>query len=135
MKVLLIIILAIATQTNAFASMTPTEELKYVKQVAKEIRRDLWIAGHEDVDSSEGKMTKSELDNYVKQEINSRYETPLDSEEISELYRCHYTSHCSLYIISANSSYYSGYGIENHFVLLNTDEAKHVAISHVVYAE
>ena len=42
MKVLLIIILAIATQTNAFASMTPTEELKYVKQVAKEIRRDLW---------------------------------------------------------------------------------------------
>lgn len=135
MKLLFILLITITTQASLLASMTPSSELKYVQKLAKEVRRDLWIAGHQYVDSTVTKFTKVKLDSYVKQENNSRFESPLAADEIGELYRCFYKSICSLYLISANSSYYSGYGVDAHFVLLNTEEGNHLTISHAVYSE
>lgn len=113
--------------------MTLEAQEKYVENAAKEIRRDLWIRGYEDVSSQVTFMNKERINDYVKK--GNSYEQDLNRDEISELYRCEHKESCEVYLVSVSSSYYSGYGIESHFVLLNTAEQTSTQISHVVYAE
>lgn len=137
---LLIALSMFSLSLMSFAGDIPCEEYmtidaqnEYVTQVAKSIRRDLWVNGYEDVVSNEYFVTKSMLDEHVKQGNN--YENHLDSDEVSELYKCYYRSFCELYLVRVSSNYWGGYGEEAHFVALNTEKGKHEVFSHVVYAE
>lgn len=137
---LLIALSMFSLSLMSFAGDIPREEYmtieaqnEYVTQVAKSIRRDLWVNGYEDVVSNEYFVTKSMLDEHVKQGNN--YENHLDSDEVSELYKCYYRSFCELYLVRVSSNYWGGYGEEAHFVALNTEKGKHEVFSHVVYAE
>lgn len=139
MKNLIILSLAIlpnmlfAQMSEEF--MTAAEQKAYVDKEAKEIRRQYYIAGHQYVNSSQHYQKKSDLDYYVKRETQSRYEEALDSEQISDLYRCYYSKTCEVYLVSLSSDFHGGYGQESHFILLNTKKGNHQEISHTVYSE
>lgn len=124
-----------ATRNTNFNLMSKAEQMEYIDDVAKDLRRDRWQSGYEDVTSAQSLVTKEWLDDYVKDSNNRRYENPLDSDEISELYKCFYGRTCQLYYVSIGSEYYGGYGQEGAFVLLYTDSKKIWTIEHVVYAE
>lgn len=113
--------------------MTIEAQEKYVENVAKEIRRDLWVRGYEDVESQVTFMNKARIYEHIKD--SDSYEQRLNKDEISELYKCEYKKTCEVYLVSVSSSYYSGYGVEAHFVLLNTAEQTNTQISYVLYAE
>lgn len=135
MKEMMVFFTLLLTSNLALAAMTQDEQDQYIEQAAKNIRRQYWQQGYKDVSSSTQKMTKSELDEYVKSENNRDYERPLDQEDISGLYRCFHASFCSLYLIYTSAYYYGGYGTTSHFVLLNTDRKNHGEIVHTTYAE
>jgi hypothetical protein len=113
--------------------MSKLEQANFIDDVAKEIRRDLWINGYEDVSSNQYFVTKSLLDNHVKKD--RQYESHLDSDEVSELYKCYYRTYCELYLVRVSSNYWGGYGEEAHFIALNTERKKYETFSHVIYAE
>ncbi len=131
-----IIIAVLASNSQAFANedfMSLEEQSTYMKTTAKNIRKRFWQSGHEDVSSSVEFMTKANLDAHVKD--MGDYEEALGSDEISDLYRCHYNSSCELYLVHVSASYYGGEGYSAHFTLLYTKSKKHFEISHIVYAE
>ena len=134
---LLVLISALFLSFAAFSSqkMTKKEQEKYVKKVAKELRRSLWVRGYEDVTSNSVFVTKEILNKHVRDENNSSYEESLDSDQIADLYRCYYKSHCRLYGVFVSSSYQSGYGEDAHFILLNVDRRSHDMVEHTIYAE
>ena len=115
--------------------MTEAEKAEYLTYTAKELRRDLWRSGHEDVHSHIEKVTKEKLDEYVKHENNEDYDDMLDQDQISDLYRCHYRKTCELHLINVSGSYWGGYGVSAHFILLDTLKRKHYEIAHTAYAE
>lgn len=139
MKVIFLILMALMFN-SAYAAdipsnkfMSTSEQTEYIANKAKKIRRSYWIDGYEGVESSEYFVTKELLDDHVKQ--SNSYETHLDREEISQLYRCYYSQSCELYLVRVGSNYYGGYGEEAHFVLLHTKSKKSFTIAHTVYAE
>ncbi|CAM9917301.1 unnamed protein product [Chrysoparadoxa australica] len=128
--------------TFSFAGETPSEEFmsveaqnKYITNVAKNIRKGYWQSGHEDVYSHTTFVTKAFLDDHYKQTEEGRFESSLDSDEFSQLYRCVNSSKCELYLVSVSGSYWGGYGESAHFVLLYTNTKKSFEISHTIYAE
>jgi hypothetical protein len=136
MKNLTITLIALITSANVFAAqMTQTEINDYIVDTAKELRRDLWVAGHEEVGSWHEKATLELINDHVKQENMQHYEDALDREQISDIYRCFHRKGCEVHFIGTSSEYWGGYGQEAHFVLLNTKDRYHHTISHVVYAE
>lgn len=136
MKNIFISLLVLFLSNASFAqSMTLNEQEAYITDVAKELRRELWINGYEDVDSWQEKASLELLNDHVRNENNSRYEQSLDRDEISELFKCYHRSYCEVYFVGTSSNYWGGYGQEAHFVLLYPETQKHEIISHVVYAE
>lgn len=138
MKKLLISLFALtATQfgSQAQANSSADERLERVQEIAKEIRQDHWRSGYEDVNSHIEVLSKDRLDNYVKKESNSEYESPLNSDEIADLYRCYHSTHCALFLIGVSSSYYGGYGQESHFILMSKKSMTYREIRHTVYSE
>jgi hypothetical protein len=103
-----------------------------VEKIAKAIRRNYWRSGHEDVSSHEFFVTKAALDEHT---TVSNYENSLASDEVAQLYKCHYSRSCELYQVNVGGSYWGGYGTSAHFVLLYTKSGKHFEISHITYAE
>lgn len=141
MKLLAFITLLLIS-TFSFAGDTPSEEFMslkeqndYITNVAKNIRKEYWRSGHEDVYSSEEFVTKAKLDEHYQQTLDGRFENSLDSDEFSQLYRCLNSSKCELYLVGVSGSYWGGYGESAHFVLLYTQSKKHFEVSHVIYAE
>ncbi len=118
---------------TAYAYMAEQEQRSYVETIAKQVRRDLYIKGHDYVETSVYFVNKELLDEHVAG--NEEYEAHLTDEQIATLYRCHYNRSCSLYLIASSSEYYGGYGQEAHFVLLNIHERNHFQISHAIYFE
>ena len=130
------LLIASISLTPAFAEkMTNQKQQEYIEDLAKYLRRGHWISGHEDVSSSQFKVSKDFLDDYIKDEQNRRYESPLDGDEIADLYRCFYGTTCELYFIGVSSEYWGGYGEVGNFILLNLNSENHRRISHTVYAE
>ena len=121
--------------TNAATKMTTEQREAYIEKIAKELRRDLWIANHEDVSSDVSYPSLEDLNEYHSDEQSSRYENPLNSEEVSSIYNCYYSRTCRVYFISVSSSYYSGYGQDGHFILLDIFKKSHDIISHNIYSE
>lgn len=115
--------------------MSEQEQIDYVEKAAKEMRREMWINGYEDVSSSFHKPAKEFIDNYVATETMQSYENALDQDEISAIYSCFHRKNCSVFFIGIGSSYYSGYGEEGVFLLLNIETRRAETIRHVIYAE
>jgi hypothetical protein len=131
----LVMLLVLSFGVSASDLMSVKEQAVYVDSVAKELRRDMWVAGHDYVNSSITKVTKAILDEYVANDQNRNYEDSLSRDEISNLYRCHYNTMCELFLVVVSSEYWGGYGEEGNFVLLNTKLRNHSTISHVIYSE
>ncbi|MGB0454467.1 MAG: hypothetical protein ACPGJV_12220 [Bacteriovoracaceae bacterium] len=137
MKSILLTLLLIITP-NLFADESVYDEatqLQLVETIAKEARRDLWRSGHDDVWSGVRKVDLEFLKEHTAREFNEQFEDPLDREEISRLFSCFYRTNCSLYYIAVSSEYYSGYGEEGIFVLINLETFKHTEIRQAIYSE
>lgn len=129
-------VLTFIFSTNLFAQdhLSPEEQTVIVEQIAKFERRQLWVTGHEDVESYTEKITKDDLDNAVKE--NALAEEPLERTQISSLYQCYHSpKSCRLFVIYLSGSMYGGYGNSRVWVLLNPFTAKYQKISQIVYAE
>lgn len=132
MKHVALIIFFISLVSTSFAA---DRELARVEKIAKEMRRELWIANHSDVSSTVTKVDKTTLGEYVRSDVNETYENPLSRDEISSLYSCYHRTNCSLYLIQVSSEYYSGYGSESSFILMNPETLGYEEIRHVTYSE
>lgn len=132
MKTITSILILLTLSSTAFAA---NSELEFIENVAKQMRRDHWVNGYQDVHSTVDTVTKSLLNGYVRGEVNEGYENPLNRDEISSLYRCYYKQSCHLYLIQVSSEYYGGYGSESSFILLNPETLKYDEIRHVTYSE
>jgi len=132
--VILFIILNIG---NVFSQsrMTEDEQYDYIDKIDKKTRSQLLAKGHDDVYSEFKEMTYSDLDEYTDPLTNSEYEESLSDTDIKKIYSCKERLNCEVFFISTSSSYYSGTGYENHFILLYLNSRKHWRISHVTYAE
>jgi len=112
--------------------MSKKEQTKKLEEISKDIRREYWVRGYEDVSSSFEFVTKEVLDsNYD----NERVENPLDSEEFSQLYKCYHSKSCELYLAHVGASMWGGEGYSHHYILLYPKSKKHHEISHTVSAE
>lgn len=131
----LITLIILTTSLSSFAQdlMTQSERDTYLEQVAKGERRTLHIAGHDYVESSITYPSKSDLDQYFSED--ERYESYLDSDEISRVYKCFYEKTCHVYHIGTSSEYWGGYGVEGAFVLLNIKMKNHSTLRHTIYSE
>jgi hypothetical protein len=136
-KVVLLVFLVLSFN-QAFAEgpdesfMTAAEQWEAVQEISKNIRRSMWIEGYEDVSSAEHYVKKDFLDDYVK---DMNFETNLDSDEVSQLYRCYHGKTCELYYVGVSSSMYGGWGEIGYFILFYPKSGRHFKISHVVYSE
>lgn len=126
---------SMAGETPSEAYMSLQEQGKYITNVAKNIRKEYWQSGHDDVNSYDEFVTKAMLDDHYQQTVDGRFENSLDSDEFSQLYRCYNSQKCELYLVGVSGSYWGGYGETAHFVLLWTNTKKHFEVSHVIYAE
>ena len=115
--------------------MSKGEQMEYLYEVSKDIRRSYWVQGYDDVESSVYFMDKKSLDKHFSKEESEYYESHLDRDEISQLYKCHYSKKCETYLVHVSSSYYGGTGYEAHFVNLYTKTKKHFTFRHTIYAE
>lgn len=113
--------------------MSLKEQGDFINEISKNIRKEYWVSGHQDVSSGVEFVTKKLLDDHVKKE--NRYESSLDSAQVSELYRCYYKGTCELYVVYVSGSYWGGYGESAHFVMIYTNTRKYFEMSHIIYAE
>lgn len=116
-------------------AMTVAEQDARIKAIAKHIRHTYWKSGHEDVTSGETRMTKALLDEHVRKGNRRGFEDWLDQDQISSLYRCHYSKNCSLYLIEVGGQYWGGDGVMAHFILLYLKSGKYYEIKHTIYSE
>ena len=126
--------LLLALTTLATFTVHANDHQERLEKIAKEIRRDLYIQGHDNVGTHIQSVDQAFLDEYVSDESINRFEYPLDDDQVESLYTCHKAVNCTLYLINSSSEYYSGYGVEANFVLLY-ESGKHYVISHTVYSE
>jgi len=133
----LLIITTAVFSSKVYAAQAPLmseqDQLSYVEGAAKSIRRHLWTSGYENVETYVEKASKKLLDQHISE--SDDHESPLFKNEVSQLYKCHYSKTCELYRISSSSSIYGGYGSEAYFILLYTRSQKHFQIRHTVYSE
>jgi hypothetical protein len=113
--------------------MSYSERDAYVEKAAKQERRSLYIAGHDYVDSTITYPNKEALDEYFS--ADERYESYLDSHEVSQVYLCFHSSKCRVYHIATSSEYWGGYGVEGTFILLDITRRSHERLSHTIYSE
>ncbi len=138
MKRVILLLIAGFSLTSTFAGpseefMSAQEQMKYINKAAKELRRTYWINGYEDVSTRQSHLSKTEIDELVRSDNN--YHGHLDSDEVSDVYRCHYKSTCEVYLVNKTSSYHSGWGQEYYYFLLDTKNKRHDEVSHLVYGE
>ncbi len=116
--------------------MSVEDQTAYMEELSKDMRRDLWKNGYEEVSSVTEFMTKTLLDDYVSGFNEPGFYTEsLNKNEVSSLYRCMYSKSCELYLVVTFSQYQGGEGEVSNFILLYTKSKKHFKISHTSYAE
>ncbi len=130
---LLLSVLTYAADIPSENFMTLAEQETTISNIAKQMRRDHWVRGYEEVTSSDTFVTRVWLDNYLSQP--GMFATFFDESEIEEIEKCYRKENCELYYVSVASTYMGGYGIEGSFILLFTETGKHFKIGHTVYAE
>jgi hypothetical protein len=135
MKFALSLLFLLSFGAHAGARLTVAQQTAAVEAFAKDKRRELWRAGHEDVTSTVTRMTRAELDSLVREDRDGSAE-PLDRDQISRLYRClHSPQVCALYSVHVSSTYYSGYGVNRYWVLVAPTSGRYETIGQSIYAE
>jgi len=112
--------------------MTEKEEQKYVAEVAKELRKNLYKEGHQYVYSHILNVTS---ENTLEDLLKGPIEQKIKKEEYSQLVDCLNETYCSLYQVKISSEYWGGYGEDGHFVRLNTKKRVHGLTSYTIYTE
>lgn len=125
--------LIISTQIFAQTIMTNSQRDSYLENVAKKLRKSMYIAGHDDVSSNITYPSKEDLDEYFSDD--QYYESNLDREEIQDVYNCFKSKRCRVYHIATSSNYWGGYGVEGTFVLLYIYNRAHSERTHSIYSE
>jgi hypothetical protein len=131
----LLILTLMSFSLNSFAQgLSQADKLSIIEDIAKSERRELWVRGHENVDSNIELMSKDFLLEYENE--NEHYEQPLDGPEYEELFSCIENTKCELYLIGLSSEFYSGYGTDSIFVLLSKETGNIFnTIKHNTYSE
>lgn len=134
MKISALILISLFAQL-ALANLTSKASQQiWMDNHAKQLRRQLYIDGYSDVNSSKPEyVTKQKLDEYYKN--NSTYANPLDKAQYSQLYSCLYSRTCALWHFEMSSKMYGGDGHSGHFVLLNITNGRYQRIDHSIYEE
>lgn len=135
MKNLFLSILLVFMAGPSFAKLSETEQMHIVKNIARELRHNLWQQGHLEVDSHEFLAKKEILDARLASQYNDYTEEPLDRDQIKRIYQCFHVKFCSLYMIDVWSEYMAGYGTETAFVMIHKYTGKYSFIHHYDYAE
>ena len=134
MKLISLLLLITFSASSIASALSEEEKVSIIENVAKSERRNLWVQGHEHVDSGIELMSTDSLTEYFSN--NGNYENTLDSDEEVDLYKCLTRKSCELYLISLTSEYYSGYGVDSVFVQLNIYSGHYNnEIRHNVYSE
>ena len=128
MKNILILCAVLFSFNSVYAEAIIPEEINIM---AKEIRRDLWISGHQDVESNIIVVDRQELEEYTHEDENDNYEEPLSDMVIEELFECMNDEGCELYLVTTSS----GYGVEASFVMMEPETNIFGTIRHGVYSE
>ena len=132
MKNILILCAVLFSFNSVYAEAIIPEEINIM---AKEIRRDLWISGHEEVQSKIIVVDRQELEEYTHEDSNDSYEEPLSDIAIEELFECLDDEGCNLYLITTSSEYWGGYGVEAAFVMMEPETNIFGSIHHEIYSE
>jgi len=132
---LLLSMTSIASAGPSELFMSKKDQLAIIKEEAKELRRELWVSGHTNVDSYSEYMTKEMLDTYMKRDYYQNFEDMLGSDQISDVYKCFYSKSCEVYKIIRSGEMFGGYGSEAFFVMLYTKSGKIRTHGHLIYSE
>lgn len=119
----------------AFANFsTFANQKSFVENHAKKARRDMWVNGYRDVQTSPPeKVTSKKMAEFYKE--NSTYANPLDRSDFSQLYSCLNSVSCALWFYESSSSMYGGSGSARHYVLLYINSNRSDSIDHAIYEE
>lgn len=99
-------------------SLLLREQKVIVEKIAKEVRKELWEKGHDEVQSEVSVLSKVILDKLV-EEGKTTYDQ-LNKDDIRSFYKCvNSPKSCTLFSIDITSDYMSGYGHDRHWVLLD----------------
>lgn len=128
------LILTVFTSVSAFAGLSLPEQEALLNKIAKEIRRELYINGYSNVSSQVAGLDASEFAKYIANN-QARAEQKLDDQEIAQINACFKAANCEVYVIAVSSEFQAGTGMENNWILLNTDSAKYEKINQLVYSE
>ena len=113
-------------------AIKPKDKLNILDSIGKKIRRTYHVRRHDDVSSTVSQWKNEQFQIYLKNRSNE--ETPLNSVEVESILTCFKNTQCDVYLYEVSSSYMSGFGMTNHWVLLNKDNS-YSEIIHLVYAE
>ena len=102
--------------------------------VATNIRRSLHMAGHDHVTSDVQLETLIEFEKMLIED-NPHFERGLEDEEIEIVRACHHLPTCSVFFIGSSSEYYSGYGAEGHWLMIDTQSAVAETFHAIIYNE
>lgn len=132
MKFVTVILATILSFSSIAAELTTQQQHELIEQVAKNKRRNFWRDGYENVSSKIERISTKAFETYTARE----FESNLKADAEQRIKECLVLKICEVFLITISSEYYSGYGVEGHFVLLDTASAKYDAsISHSIYAE
>lgn len=116
-------LIVLSFSLSAFARLSDSEQTAAVEKIAKGHRRQMYIQGHTEVESHTQKISKAQLDELMK--TNPDTEQPLNSDEVSSLYRClQSTKTCSLFLITLGGAMYGDRGVTHNYVLLDPNTGK-----------
>ncbi len=134
MKSLLILLILLSTSAFAVDYQSELNDYAIVKEVAREIREELYQKNHDDVYTDIKTADSEFLAEYLSKNYPGYYEQILSDDQIEELEECVTARSCNLYAIFAESSYMGGYGTETHFVIIYKNEPVRV-IKQRTYSE
>lgn len=109
-----------------------SEKEKTIEMIGKKIRRSYYVQGHGDVSSTVTEWKKTQFQSYLKNRSNE--ETPLDIDQEKSILTCFKDVQCDVYLYEVSTNYRGGFGMINHWVLLNSDNS-YFEIIHSVYTE
>jgi hypothetical protein len=119
----------------AFANFsTFANQKSFVENHAKQARREMYVNGYRDVQTSQPeKVTSKKMAEFYKE--NSTYANPLDRNDFSRLYSCLNSSSCALWFYESSATMYGGSGSARHYLLLYINSNRTDSIDHAIYEE
>ena len=102
------------------------QQVEKIKSIAKETRREFHLAGYTEISTTKPRLlTRRELiDLYFEHQRNAREGYNLNQQEISSLFKCHYSKSCALWNFNLSSLFEEDLELTKYFILLNIKNEK-----------